>query len=493
MLFNSYEFFVFLALFYGVFLAVRTRVTARNALLLAASYAFYGWWDWRFLSLIAGSTLVDYAVGRALGRSSDPGSPRRGADRWWLALSVTVNLGLLGVFKYCDFFVVSLVESAAAIGVDLDLHTLNIILPVGISFYTFQTMSYTIDVFRRRVEPERNPLTFATYVAFFPQLVAGPIERAEHLLPQFRRVMPLRLDDFQMGGYLILFGLFKKIVLADNAATIVDAVFVDGGVRNVTGWETTLAVYAFAIQIYCDFSGYSDIARGLGRMMGFDIMVNFAMPYLSRGPREFWRRWHISLSSWLRDYLYIPLGGNRHGALRTYVNLFLTMLLGGMWHGAAWTFVAWGALHGVYLAAYRFVEGRLPKRARPWPVAVAGPIAFLQGLIFFHLVCVAWVFFRADTFATAAEALGRIGQMLSGGLIDVYRVRNRLVLDERDLAIFGLVAACLVIGHVVGRVWSPYVLVRRAWPIRAAWYLTLVLGILFFGVRGGEQFIYFEF
>ncbi|MEM6331845.1 MAG: MBOAT family protein [Planctomycetota bacterium] len=495
MLFNSYEFFVFLGFFYAAFLVLRKCLTARNTLLLCASYVFYGWWDWRFLSLIALSTLVDYGVGLALRRRFEEDQPRRGWDRACLALSVSVNLGLLGVFKYYDFFVVSLVESAEAVGVSLDVAVLNIVLPVGISFYTFQTMSYTIDVFRRKAEPESNLLTFATYVAYFPQLVAGPIERASSLLPQFRRVLPLSLSSVQVGLYLILFGLFKKVVLADNAADIVNTVFTpDGGLAsNVSGWETMIAIYAFAIQIYCDFSGYSDIARGLGKMMGIDIMVNFSMPYLARGPREFWRCWHISLSTWLRDYLYIPLGGNRRGPLRTYINLFTTMLLGGLWHGAAWTFVAWGALHGLYLAAYRLGEQFWPKHAETRPAPAALLIGVMQAALFFHLTCLAWVFFRADTFAVASEAITRVLQFLSGGWLDVLRVRGRMTLGEEQLAIFAIVAGCVVLGHFVGRVWNPYVFVRGHWTLRGLWYAVLALGILFFGVRGGEQFIYFEF
>ncbi|GJM19069.1 MAG: membrane-bound O-acyltransferase family protein [Phycisphaeraceae bacterium] len=494
MAFNSYDFFIFLGLLYPLFLIVRRWVGARNLFLLGASYFFYAMWDWRFLGLIALSTIVDYAVGLGF-RGQAVGEAKRGPrQRLLLTVSVVTNLGILGVFKYYDFFAQSLVDLAGTVGWEMDPARLRVILPAGISFYTFQTMSYTIDLYRGKIGTERNLLVFATYVAYFPQLVAGPIERAAHLLPQFKRVLPITGGMFRLGCYLILMGLFKKVVLADNAAFIANATFgTDGMPDGLRGWEVWLGTYAFAIQIYCDFSGYSDIARGLGKIMGVDIMINFAMPYSARNPNAFWRRWHISLSTWLRDYLYIPLGGNRKGRARTYVNLMATMVLGGLWHGAAWTFVAWGVLHGVYLIGHRMLhrpldhlDGALPRVLRPlWALACV--------VFFFHLVCVAWVFFRADTFADAAEMLGRMGQAITLGGGDWFAISNSTTLNQDDVTIFASVAACVLIGHLIGARFGPYFPLR--WPVvlRGLWYAFLMFSIILFGVRTGEPFIYFEF
>ena len=297
-------------------------------MLLVASYAFYGAWDWRFLGLIVLSTVVDYVVGMSLAATGDP---RR--RQFLVTASIVANLGILGLFKYAGFFAKSLVGLGASLGVEIPAFALDVVLPVGISFYTFQTLSYTIDIYRGTLKPTRRFLDFALFVAFFPQLVAGPIERASRLLPQVLQPRHVTWEKFGSGSWLILWGLFKKVVIADNLAFLVNAVYATDA--SPTGWQVVAGTVAFAWQIYCDFSGYSDIARGLARLMGFELMVNFNLPYAARSPADFWRRWHISLSTWLRDYLYIPLGGNQGGALRTYRNLGLTMLLGGLWHGAA--------------------------------------------------------------------------------------------------------------------------------------------------------------
>jgi len=316
---------------------------------LLASYFFYGCWDWRFLGLIWLSTIVDFACGRELdkrkrgttgedgGPSSEPYFHSRRGRRTILFVSVAANLGILGFFKYFDFFVGSAATLLDMIGLPLERRLLNVILPVGISFYTFQTLSYTIDIYRGQIRAHGSLLDFAVFVAFFPQLVAGPIVRAREFIPQVSRRRHLNLDQIYEGGYLILWGLFKKVVIADNLALLVDGVFQSDA--PLLGGTVLVALYAFSVQIYCDFSGYSDIARGCAKMMGFEIRLNFKLPYFESNPAEFWRRWHISLSTWLRDYLYIPLGGNRKGATRTCINLALTMILGGLWHGAAWTFV----------------------------------------------------------------------------------------------------------------------------------------------------------
>ena len=340
MLFNSLVFLGFLSVVLMVYPRLHWR--RQNLFLLAASYYFYGTWDWRFTSLLMISTVVDYFVGQRIHMATE--IRRR---KLLLTISVMVNLGILGFFKYFNFFVDSLGVLLDGAGFDPHLPVLRIILPVGISFYTFQTMSYTIDIYRKRMEPTRNFIDFALFVSFFPQLVAGPIERARVLLPQIAAPRQVTRPMITSGLNLMLMGYLKKVAIADTLAPLVDQIFSQPAGLD-TGTLLT-GVYAFAFQVYGDFSGYSDIARGVSRLLGFELLENFNAPYLSRSITEFWRRWHISLSTWLRDYLYIGLGGNRKGEFRTYINLFLTMLLAGLWHGAAWTFVVFGALHGVYL------------------------------------------------------------------------------------------------------------------------------------------------
>ncbi len=354
---------------------------AQVGLLLVSSYAFYGYWDYRFLLLLWISTLVDYLVGLGLARSNCEG--RR---RTLLTLSLVVNLGLLGVFKYFDFFQQSLTALLTQIGLSYHPLLLQVVLPVGISFYTFQTLGYTIDVYRREVEPEKDLPTFALFVAYFPQLVAGPIERARDLLPQLRRAAPLDLPRLTSGFILIVLGLFKKCVLGDLAGFyLVEPAFSapQGGLHL---WVGTLA---FAVQIYGDFAGYSDLARGVSRCFGIELSRNFLAPYLALNITDFWRRWHVTLSHWFRDYLYIPLGGNRLGPRRTYFNLVVTMLLCGLWHGAAWNFILWGAYHGVLLLSHRTLRRPSTKSAGPgWDLA--------RGLGCFILVCYGWMVFRIE-------------------------------------------------------------------------------------------------
>ncbi len=394
MLFNTFDFAAFFLVVYAVYRALPWR--AQNHLLLVASYVFYGLWSWKFLGLIAASTVVDYLCARGIHRSGDP--RRRKALLW---LSLAVNLGALGFFKYYNFFAENLGQLLLTLGLNPRSMHLDIVLPVGISFYTFQTMSYSIDVFRRRLEPTDDPLAFATFVALFPQLVAGPIERASHLLPQL--LGPRRVDRAAIRGglWLLLVGYFKKTVIADNLAPIADAAF--AAPLNIGSLQMLIGIYAFAFQIYGDFSGYSAIARGLARLMGFDFMQNFDRPYLATDPSDFWRRWHISLSTWLRDYLYIPLGGNRRGAARTWINLCLTMLLGGLWHGAAWHFVAWGAYHGGLLVAHRILQPVLAALRLPRAVKIA---------LFFQLTCVGWVLFRVTELGDVVDIARSLAQPL---------------------------------------------------------------------------------
>jgi alginate O-acetyltransferase complex protein AlgI len=396
MLFNSLVFFLFL----GIVLAVYPRLPRRgqNVFLLVASYVFYGYWDWRFNFLLLGSTLLDFFVGRQLAGTED--SRRR---RLLLGISLIGNLGILGFFKYFNFFIDSFAALLASTGLEPNLPTLKIILPVGISFYTFQTLSYTIDIYRRRLQPVDSLVDFALFVSFFPQLVAGPIERASNLLPQIVKPRSVNRRLVITGLNLMLIGYFKKVAIADTLAPMVENAFADPAGQSSGALLSGL--YAFALQIYGDFSGYTDIARGVSRLLGFELMENFAAPYLSRNITEFWHRWHISLSSWLKDYLYISLGGNRGGALRTYRNLMLTMVLGGLWHGAGWTFVVWGSLHGAYLMLHKMLlrERRLNLA---WPRSIGGWLGDLARIaLTFHMVCLTWIFFRARNLADAVAYL----------------------------------------------------------------------------------------
>ncbi|MBW2619227.1 MAG: MBOAT family protein, partial [Deltaproteobacteria bacterium] len=385
MLFTQVEFLIFFGVVLA-FLAVVRHNRSRKIFLLAASYYFYAYWDWRFLGLLVFSTLVDFGVGQGLKRTQ-AGRSRKAL----LVASLVCNLGILGFFKYYNFFVESLTGLLSPLG--LNLSTLPIILPIGISFYTFQKLSYTIDLYRGRIEACDDPFDFALFVGFFPQLVAGPIVRAAHLLPQFKARRNLSWDQAASGGRQFVLGFFKKVFIADRIAFGVDVVFENPAAFGPAAvW---LAVLGFAVQIYCDFSGYSDMAIGAARMMGYDLPVNFRLPYLAVSPRDFWRRWHITLSTWLRDYLYIPLGGNRKGRGRTYLNLMLTMLLGGLWHGAGLTFVFWGAWHGLALAGDRFLRSVTDKEE----AGRAGKV--LGWLVTLLIVLVGWVFFRAESFSKA--------------------------------------------------------------------------------------------
>jgi alginate O-acetyltransferase complex protein AlgI len=400
MIFSSFEFLAFLIVLVLLLLALPARF--RKLLLLLASYAFYAMWDLRFVPLLLLSTLLDYVVGRLLDRTHGPA--RR---RWLIRASVVGNLGLLGFFKYYGFFVESLNTVLAGWG--LSIPYLDILLPLGISFYTFRTMSYALDVYWGKLEPCRNVLDFGLYVAFFPHLIAGPIVRGTEFLPQLKRPVQISAANVWAGAQLFLLGLFKKFMIADAVAPFVNEVYAyPNYYSSTTVW---LAVIAYALQIYCDFSGYSDMAIGCARMLGFYSGPNFDLPYLSKDVQEFWRRWHITLSDWLRDYLYIPLGGNRRGTYRTYGNLMITMVLGGLWHGANWNFVFWGAAHGVALIAHRWAStrrGRTLARdssASDQPHARAGKVTAIARRVLgtastFLFVTLAWVLFRGQDLGT---------------------------------------------------------------------------------------------
>lgn len=403
MLFNSIDFAIFLPVVFVIYwMLANLSFRVQNVFIVLASYLFYGWWDWRFLTLIVFSTLVDYTVGIRLGSETEERK-----RKMLLLTSVLVNLGLLGFFKYFNFFVANFNAAFTILGQDLRLSSLQIILPVGISFYTFQTMSYTIDVYQRRLKPTTDLIIFSAYVSFFPQLVAGPIERATQLMPQFLRKRVFDYNQAVDGMRQILWGMFKKVVIADSCAVYVNQIFDDPSIHS--GSTLMLGAVLFAFQIYGDFSGYSDIAIGTGRLFGFNLMRNFAYPYFSRDIAEFWRRWHISLSTWFRDYVYIPLGGSRVGTYKTVRNVFIIFVVSGFWHGASWTFIIWGALNAIY-----FLPLLLSKNNRANLDTVAsGRLlpSFLelgQMLLTFALTCLAWVFFRAHNTGEAVSYLSGI-------------------------------------------------------------------------------------
>jgi alginate O-acetyltransferase complex protein AlgI len=392
MLLDSAAYFVFLGLLVLVYWRLNQR--HQNIMLLCASYFFYAWWDWRFLILMAASTSVDYWMGRHIQSSSNQGTRRK-----LLYLSLALNFCFLGYFKYFNFFLDSFAGVADLFGMHNVPHSLwKVILPPAISFYTFQEVAYIVDVYQRKLEPADSLLEYALFISFFPHLIAGPIQRPGHLLPQVQRPRSFNAVHVYDGCMLILSGLFRKCVIADSAAQIANGVF-DGKMGH-SGWATMLGAYAFAFQIYGDFSGYSDIARGSAQLLGFHFMVNFRQPYLATSLQDFWRRWHISLSTWLRDYLYIPLGGNRRTEARTYINLLLTMLIGGLWHGASWNFVVWGGIHGGILAGERKLEIRAPRSALS---------TWIRRFAIFQAVCLAWVFFRAQTLRDSLTMLRDLG------------------------------------------------------------------------------------
>lgn len=465
MLFNSLTFVVFLAIVYGVW-RLLPGIRPRNAWLLLGSYVFYGAWDWRFLGLLFVSTTIDYTAACAM---AGAGPARRKAA---LLVSLCMNLGMLGFFKYLDFGIDSMVRLLGWLGMNPHWETVGLILPVGISFYTFQTIGYTVDVYRRVREPERNLLDFALYVAYFPQLVAGPIEQSTHLLPQLQRPRAVTREDVRLAFHWILLGYAKKIVMADTLAPLVNEMF--GAPERHSCLPLLAGALGFGLQIYGDFRGYTLIARGVSRLFGVDLVGNFFRPYLARSPRDFWRRWHVSLSSWLRDYLFIPLGGSRRGRWVTIRNIMITMLLGGLWHGASWIYVLWGGYHGLLLAINTFVPRRVEDSWRGWKRLAATAVTFLLtlgGLILFRV------------------------RDLSG--LAAY-VRGFAIFDGSPQAAATLLPA-LAFGLLLGvfHVWQEWkddelVLLKAPAHVRWSVYLFLLLAL---AVSDSQQtpFIYFQF
>ena len=478
MLFNSIDFAIFLPIVFILYwFVVNRNLKNQNLLIVVASYVFYGWWDWRFLSLILFSTIVDYLVGLWL--SGEENKSKRKALLW---TSIIVNIGFLGFFKYYNFFLDNFINAFSFFGNEISDSSLSIILPVGISFYTFQTLSYTIDVYKRKLEPTKDFISFAAFVGFFPQLVAGPIERATNLLPQFYKHRVFNGGKAIDGLRQILWGLFKKIVIADNCAQYANLIFDNSG--DYSGSTLVLGAVFFSFQIYCDFSGYSDIAIGTARLFGFDIMRNFAFPYFSRDIAEFWRRWHISLSTWFRDYLYIPLGGSRGSTWIKTRNIFIVFIVAGLWHGANWTFILWGAINALY-----FLPLMLLNRNRKYLEIVA------QGKFFpsineffgmsltFGLTVFAWVFFRADNIGHAHSYL--MGIFSSS----IFTVPQILPISTILLLMF------FVIIEWLGRE-QQYAIANLGfkWPRPVRWtiYYCFIIAILFFADKE-QEFIYFQF
>lgn len=534
MVFNSFHFFYFFVVVFLAYWASPWRV--QNVLLLAASYYFYGSWDPRFLGLLLLSTVIDFTSGIVVERAQKPS-----VRKIWLLVSMVANLGMLGFFKYYNFFIENFDLLLKTYQIHVPIYELQLVLPIGISFYTFQSMSYVIDVYRKEIPATRNFVQFAAFVSFFPHLVAGPIMRPTTLLPQIQQKRRFDLQQFYGGSYLIFWGLFKKMVIADNLSTvIVDPIFHDWS--SASGGECLLAIYAFAFQIYCDFSGYTDVARGVAKCLGFELCLNFNLPYFSRNCQEFWTRWHISLSQWLRDYLYIPLGGSRpvvsplggnllligillvifllpgyvavdsgsisvgamgpwalkavmtgvfvavaagvllirSPALTTSRNLYLTMVIGGLWHGAAWTFLLWGMYHGLLLIANRLKPSFLKWKPTGDRVRDFGR-AMVQIVVTFHLVCLGWLFFRA-------ESLEQIGGMLS-------KIGHGLTLPTAGhLALFLALAVPLMLYEAAQYAAKEELFVfRLPWLVRSVVYSAIFYAIVLGAEFGGGQFIYFQF
>ena len=482
MLFNSIDFAVFLPIVFLLYwLLANKNLRLQNALIVLASYVFYGWWDWRFLSLILFSTLVDFTIGRKL--KNEENKTKRKILLW---TSIFVNLGFLGFFKYANFFLDNFKSAFSFFGSAITTNSLSIILPVGISFYTFQTLSYTIDVYKRKLAPTNDFIVFSAFVSFFPQLVAGPIERATNLLPQFYKKRTFEGSKAGDGMRQILWGLFKKMVIADSCAELANHIFNNSAEMN--GSSLVLGAIFFTFQIYGDFSGYSDIAIGTSRLFGFNLMQNFKFPYFSRDIAAFWRRWHISLSTWFRDYLYIPLGGSRGGTWMKVRNTFAIFIVSGFWHGANWTFIVWGILHAIYFLPLLLTN----KNRKNLEIVAQGntlPTAkeFLQILFTFSLTVFAWIIFRAKDMT---HAFSYISGIFSSSLFEIPQLS-----DPKGAMITMLLIFVFICIEWLGRE-SQYALehlgLRWKRPLRHAMYYTIIIALIWFSGKE-QQFIYFQF
>lgn len=489
MLFNSLSFAVFLPIvFFLYWFATGGSYKRQNILLLFASYFFYACWDYRFLFLLMFSTLLDYFTGLKMDESNS-----QGRRRFWFWLSVGINLGFLGIFKYYNFFAQSFADALSVVGVKTNFWTLQVILPVGISFYTFHGLSYVIDIFNKKIKAEKNFVDYAVFVSFFPLLVAGPIERATHLLPQIQRHRSFDRTRAIDGMRQILWGLFKKIVIADSCAQFANMIFNDSS--SYSGGILLLGALFFTFQIYCDFSGYSDIALGTARLFGIELLRNFAFPYFSRDIAEFWRRWHISLSTWFRDYLYIPLGGSRGGTWMKVRNTFAIFLVSGFWHGANWTFIVWGLLNAIYIMpSILFNTNRNNLDIVAQGRILPGIKEFFQMLITFLVTVFAWIFFRAENVHHAFEYVGS----MFGHLFSIENLRQTATFLSEEVGVaLPLLLGIFILVEWLGRE-HQYAIqhwgIKLAAPVRWAFYYSLVLVIIFYAGSGKEQeFIYFQF
>ncbi len=475
MLFNSFDFAIFFGVFVVLYFALRSRVRYQNLLLLAGSLFFYSWWDYRFLALILIISVGVYLAGKKIAELPD--GPRR---KWWLIGSIVFSLSFLAFFKYFDFFIQSTAEVLQFFGLSANLHVLGILLPIGISFYVFEAVSYVVDIYRRNSLPAKRYTDFLLFLSFFPHLVAGPIMRAKQLLPQIEAQRVVTVALFHEGTYLFLWGLFKKVFVADNLGKfIVDPAFASG---DLTGFGYMIALYAFGFQIYADFSGYTDMARGIARWLGFDLPLNFDAPYFSRNPSDFWRRWHITLSNWYRDYVYIPLGGNRGGVWKTCINLILTMLLAGLWHGASWTYVVWGGYQGLLLAGHRLwiaLNERASSIKRVTAIfGTAGAV-----ILMLQATMIGWLPFRAQSFEQVRDIASAI----------LFNFAPTATPLKPFLMLVFFSAILLIAEFFQYRLKSPFILWGAPLLIRVIAYLLVIYSIFVFGVLAGTQFIYFQF
>ena len=472
MLFNSIEFLFFFLFLFPLYLFLKHKW--QNWVLIIASCVFYASWSWKFLFLMCGSITTDYFCAQYISRSNNETKRRN-----LLFLSIFVNLSILFFFKYFNFFsenILSLLKFFHLVSPFWDF-SVNVILPLGISFYTFEAISYVVDVYRREVQPAKSYWDYFLFVIYFPHLVAGPIMRAKQFLPQIVTPRTCSWSLFYEGAHLFYWGLFEKIFIADNLAKIVNPMFLDAAPSN--GMGIWVALYAFAFQIFCDFDGYSNMARGLGKCMGFEISINFNLPYFSISPREFWQRWHITLSSWFRDYLYIPLGGNRGGLWKTFRNLLIIMFLAGLWHGSAWHFVLWGLYQGVLLVIYSFI----PEQSKETEEEPKNLWYLLKMFVFFHLTILGWLLFRS-------QSLGQIGAML-------HAVFNGFYFSKENISLFfefsAIISPLLIVQLFQFKNKDLMVLYRCHWFLKTVAYMLMAFLILNFGVMRAEQFIYFQF
>jgi len=480
MLFNSTTFFYFVVIVFALYWSVlRKNFKWQNLFLFAASYCFYGWWDVRFLALIFISSIVDFFLGRAIYFQTE-----KIKKRHLLWMCMFINLGMLGFFKYFNFFIDSFAYLLTQIGLQSNIKTLQIILPVGISFYTFQSLSYSIDIYRGKIKPTNDFISFMTFVSFFPQLVAGPIERASSLLPQFLKARTFNREQMISGFRFILYGLFKKMVIADRLAYFVSHIY--DSPDKYSGTVMLLATLMFGFQIYCDFSGYSDIAIGSARLLGFDLMQNFRTPYLTKSFKEFWHRWHISLSSWFRDYVYVPLGGNRVSQGRWVFNILITFTLSGLWHGASLTFIVWGFLHGIFLVSESFISKTgLVSKKNSW----------LGYVITFVLVNLNWVFFRATSLNQSMSILAGFGHLDFNFIPDALSLfANDNTFREFTISLLVSFPLFLIFEILINQTDFDHLIKTKVTVLRWGIYLLIAFIILIFGVlNSAPQFIYFQF